>query len=93
MLRHDAERALLPSPADQHRQALLDRVGEQPQVIDRIVPGRGHALAVEQPPDDVRGLVEPADPLTGAGAELQPVGTMLALEPARTEPEDRRDRR
>src|SRR4029079_2794380 len=52
-------------------------------------PGRGHALAVEQAPDDRRGLVEPADTLTGTLAEREAVGAVLTLEPGRAQAEDR----
>ena len=67
----------------------LDGIGQEAQVVDRVAPGRGHALAVEQPPHDAGSLVEPSDAFARARAELEPVGGVLALEPARTEPDHR----
>ena len=83
MAGHDAQGALLPSPADHHRETLLDRVGQQAQVVDRIPAGRGHALLIEQAADDVRSLIEPADALAWACSELEAVrGVLGSNQPA-----------
>jgi len=52
-------------------------------------PVVGHLVAVEQPPDDPDGLVEPLEPLAGAGLELDPVGLVLQAEPGAAKAEDR----
>jgi len=48
----------------------------------------GDRLAVEQPPDEPDGLVQPVEPLAEAGPEVDAEGLVLPLEPATPDPQD-----
>ena len=48
----------------------------------------GDGLAIEQPPDQSDRFVEPVEPFTEAGAEVEAERVVLALEPAPAEAED-----
>src|SRR5262245_28573015 len=69
--------------ADEDGEVGLDRSRLEERVMEVI--GRAvvrHALAIEQPADDPRRLLEPVQTLAEPGAEVEPERVVLALEPA-----------
>ena len=88
----DPQRLPLAGAADHDRQVGLERGRLDPQVVERVAAaGRaGDLVAVEQVARDVAGgLRQPVEPLPEAGAEVDPEGAMLALEPGAAEAHDR----
>ncbi len=64
--------------------------GRAEGVVHRVETAlMGEALAIEQAPDQPGRLVEPVQALAEAGAEVDPEGVVLALEPATSETQHR----
>src|SRR5947207_3197876 len=84
--RNDPQRSLLARPADQQRQ-LPERRGIVARGIRRHpAPRHSYGLAVEQPPDRPRLLLEPRDPVS-EGRIFEPECPVLGLVPAGPEPD------
>ncbi len=87
---HQGQRLARPGPADQDRQPRLDRTRLAHGVVHPVEAAVvRHPLAVEQPPDQRHRLPEPVEPLAETGAEVDPEGVVLALEPAAADAQDR----
>ena len=86
----DPQRLLAAAAADEDRQVGLDRSRFAQRVVHRVARSLvGHALAVEQSAHQHDGLVQPAEPLTRARAEVDAEGVVLALEPGAADAEHR----
>ena len=81
-LGHDPQRLARPGPTDEDRQVGLDRPRLAQRVVERVEATLvAEPLAVEQPAQEHDRLVEPVEPLAGAGEEVDAEGVVLALEP------------